>query len=156
EDEADDEPTLIRDIRSIGEEEAERQLRDELDRPVSTDELEERAARIREAGGTPKGGVELADRKPGEMPIIFRAKGCEECSFTGYRGRMGIFELMLIDADVRAEILKQSDSKTIGQAAQRNGMRVLREDGARQVLAGVTSVEEVLAATQANEMEAAE
>ena len=55
-----------------------------------------------------------------------------------------------------AEILKQSDSKTIGQAAQRNGMRVLREDGARQVLAGVTSVEEVLAATQANEMEAAE
>jgi general secretion pathway protein E len=66
---------------------------------------------------------------------------------------MGIFELMLIDSPVRAEILKKSDSKTIAQVAQRHGMRVLRDDGARQVLAGVTSVEEVLAATQAGEAE---
>ena len=63
---------------------------------------------------------------------------------------------MLIDAPVRGAILANSDSKTIAKTAQASGRRVLRDDGARQVIAGVTSVEEVLAATQANEMEAAE
>lgn len=90
------------------------------------------------------------------MPTFYRPVGCDNCSQTGYRGRMGIFELMLLDGPVRAEVLKRSDSKTIAQVAQKHGMRVLRDDGARQVLAGVTSVEEVLAATQAGEMEAAE
>ena len=82
------------------------------------------------------------------MPIFYKPVGCEACTHTGYRGRLGIFELMIIDGAVRAEILKQSDSKTIGRAAANSGMRILRDDGARQVLAGVTSVEEVLAATQ--------
>jgi len=82
------------------------------------------------------------------MPVFYKPVGCEACTHTGYRGRLGIFELMIIDGAVRAEILKQSDSKTIGRAAANSGMRILRDDGARQVLAGVTSVEEVLAATQ--------
>ena len=90
------------------------------------------------------------------MPTFYRPVGCDHCSQTGYRGRLGIFELMMLDGPVRAEVLKRSDSKTIAQVAQKHGMRVLRDDGARQVLAGVTSVEEVLAATQAGEMEAAE
>jgi general secretion pathway protein E len=78
--------------------------------------------------------------------------GCEACSNTGYRGRIGIFELMMIDEPVRREILNDSDAKTIQRVAQQQGMRLLREDGARQVVAGVTSVEEVLAATQAAEV----
>jgi general secretion pathway protein E len=53
---------------------------------------------------------------------------------------------------VRREILNNSDAKTIQRVAQQQGMRLLREDGARQVVAGVTSVEEVLAATQAAEV----
>jgi len=83
---------------------------------------------------------------------FFHSNGCDACSNTGYRGRIGIFELMLIDEPVRREILNNSDAKTIQRVAQQQGMRLLREDGARQVLAGVTSVEEVLAATQAAEV----
>lgn len=82
-------------------------------------------------------------------PVFYRAVGCEACANTGYRGRMGIYELMVIDGAVRREILNNSDSKTIQKAAQSAGMRILREDGARQVIAGITSIEEVLAATQA-------
>ena len=83
---------------------------------------------------------------------FYHPGGCDACSNTGYRGRIGIFELMLIDEPVRREILNNSDAKTIQRVAQQQGMRLLREDGARQVLAGVTSVEEVLAATQAAEV----
>ncbi len=83
---------------------------------------------------------------------FFHPGGCDECSSTGYRGRIGIFELMIIDEPVRKEILNNSDAKTIQKIAQKQGMRLLREDGARQVIAGVTSVEEVLAATQAAEV----
>jgi general secretion pathway protein E len=83
---------------------------------------------------------------------FFHPGGCDACSATGYRGRIGIFEMMLIDEPVRREILNNSDAKTIQRAAQQQGMRLLRDDGARQVIAGVTSVEEVLAATQAAEV----
>ena len=83
---------------------------------------------------------------------FYHHRGCDECGNTGYRGRIGIFELMMIDEPVRREILNNSDSKTIQRVAQQQGMRLLREDGARQVVAGVTSVEEVLAATQAAEV----
>jgi general secretion pathway protein E len=83
---------------------------------------------------------------------FYHHTGCDACSNTGYRGRIGIFELMLIDEPVRREILNNSDAKTIQRVAQQQGMRLLREDGARQVVAGITSVEEVLAATQAAEV----
>jgi general secretion pathway protein E len=83
---------------------------------------------------------------------FFHPGACDACSGTGYRGRIGIFELMLIDEPVRREILNSSDAKTIQRVAQQQGMRPLRDDGARQVIAGVTSVEEVLAATQAAEV----
>jgi general secretion pathway protein E len=83
---------------------------------------------------------------------FYHPGGCDACSNTGYRGRIGIFELMMIDEPVRREILNSSDAKTIQRVAQQQGMRLLREDGARQVVAGVTSVEEVLAATQAAEV----
>ncbi len=96
----------------------------------------------------------LPDPHAGDSaPLTFyHHGGCEECSNTGYRGRIGIFELMMIDEPVRREILNNSDAKTIQRVAQQQGMRLLREDGARQVIAGVTSVEEVLAATQAAEV----
>ncbi len=92
-----------------------------------------------------------AGSSPSDL-IFYHPDGCDECSNTGYRGRIGIFELMIIDEPVRREILNNSDAKTIQRVAQHQGMRLLREDGARQVVAGVTSVEEVLAATQAAEV----
>jgi general secretion pathway protein E len=91
------------------------------------------------------------DASSGEL-TFYHHTGCDACGNTGYRGRIGIFELMMIDEPVRREILNNSDAKTIQRVAQQQGMRLLREDGARQVVAGVTSVEEVLAATQAAEV----
>ncbi len=89
----------------------------------------------------------------GLRPIFYRAIGCDECGQTGYRGRIAIAEILIIDEPVRREILNQSDANTITRAATARGMRTLREDGARQVLLGITSLEEVLAATQAGELE---
>ncbi len=91
-----------------------------------------------------------------KMPTFYRPVGCEHCR-GGYKGRLGIFELMLVNPEVRAAILRRDDSKTLAKIARGTGMRQLRDDGARQVIAGVTSIEEVLAATQAGlEEEAAE
>jgi general secretion pathway protein E len=87
--------------------------------------------------------------RPPERPVkVYRAKGCAECNFTGYRGRVGIFELMLIDDDLRSLVSQNIDSKTIKQAAVRKGMRTLRGDGALKVLQGTTSSAEVLRATE--------
>ncbi len=83
--------------------------------------------------------------------VFYRAKGCDACAGTGYRGRLGIYELLIIDETIRQEILKSSDSNRVMKIAIARGMRPLREDGARQVLNGVTSLEDVLAATQAQE-----
>jgi general secretion pathway protein E len=79
---------------------------------------------------------------------FFRAKGCPNCLHTGYTGRRGIYELMMIDDAVGSLILKSSDAQTLKRAAIEQGMDTLRDDGARKVLNGLTTVEEVLAATQ--------
>jgi general secretion pathway protein E len=87
--------------------------------------------------------------RPGEKPIrVYGPKGCAGCNYAGYRGRIGIFELMIVDDDIRALVSQNVDSKTIKQAASRKGMHSLRADGARKVLQGVTSVAEVLRATE--------
>ena len=85
---------------------------------------------------------------------FYRPTGCEACSQTGYRGRIAISEMLIIDEAVRRDILNQSDAATIARTAMNRGMRTLREDGARLVLHGITSLEEVLAATQAGEVDA--
>jgi general secretion pathway protein E len=79
---------------------------------------------------------------------IFRARGCEECSSTGYRGRTGIYELLLITDKVRAMLLRKEDSNSIKRGALEEGMLTLRDDGARKVLMGTTTLEEVMRVTQ--------
>jgi general secretion pathway protein E len=79
---------------------------------------------------------------------IYQPVGCPDCNQTGYRGRKGIFELMLIDDDIRALVTQNIDSKTIKKQAMSKGMSTLRADGARKVLQGLTSVEEVIRATE--------
>jgi general secretion pathway protein E len=74
--------------------------------------------------------------------------GCSECKQTGYRGRTGIHELLVIDDDVRNLIMRATDSATIRRAAQAKGMNSLREDGAEKILQGQTTAEEVLRVTQ--------
>jgi general secretion pathway protein E len=81
-------------------------------------------------------------------PAFYKAKGCANCTNTGFTGRRGIYELLLVDDAVGPLILKKADSQAIKRTAQDMGMDSLRDDGARKVLAGLTTVEEVLAATQ--------
>jgi general secretion pathway protein E len=99
------------------------------------------------------GQLLVAPSQRGKRPIFYRPAGCEACAQTGYRGRIGIYELLQVSEEVRKEINANSDSTAIQRAGIRGGMRTLRQDGARQVLFGVTSVEEVLAATQAGDLE---
>lgn len=86
----------------------------------------------------------------GKVPdlITYRGKGCEECGNTGYKGRIGIFELMLIEEPIRQLIVEKAPSNVIKQKARALGMVVLREDGWEKVKEGVTSIEEVLRVTQ--------
>jgi len=81
-------------------------------------------------------------------PMFYKARGCDQCTQTGFSGRLGIYKLMLIDDAVGPLILKRSDAQTIKRVAWEQGMNTLRDDGARKVIAGMTTVEEVLAATQ--------
>lgn len=91
---------------------------------------------------------EIGVKPPGRPVTLYRAGDCPACSHTGYHGRIGIFELMTIDDEIRALISRNVDSKTIKATAVRQGMGTLRADGARKVLAGTTSVAEVIRATE--------
>ncbi len=75
---------------------------------------------------------------------IYRPRGCRACRDTGYRGRVGIYELLLADDKIRALANERTPSNLIKRAAVEAGMRTLRCDGWDKVLAGVTSAEEVL------------
>ena len=91
---------------------------------------------------------ESVGTEPGQSVTVYRAKGCEKCLNTGYTGRRGIYELLLMDDAIGPLILRNADAQTIKRTAISSGMDTLREDGARKVLSGMTTIEEVLAATQ--------
>jgi type II secretion system protein E len=78
---------------------------------------------------------------------IMRPVGCDKCRFLGYRGRMGIFEIFIIDDEVRFMINDRSSTLQLRKRARELGMRTLREDGVRKVLSGLTTAEEVIATT---------
>ncbi len=78
---------------------------------------------------------------------IMRPVGCEQCRQTGYRGRIGIFEIFEIDDEVRQMVNQRAATMILRQRARELGMRTLREDGVRKVLAGLTSAEEVISIT---------
>jgi type IV pilus assembly protein PilB len=78
---------------------------------------------------------------------FMHGRGCNDCSSTGHRGRMGIFEVFIIDDDVRKLIYDKVPSSVLRTRAREMGMRTLREDGIRKVLAGLTTPEEVIRAT---------
>jgi general secretion pathway protein E len=82
------------------------------------------------------------DPRPGLT--FYKEVGCSRCLETGYRGRSGIYELLTIDDEIRALILKNVDAGTIRRAAAARGMKSLLNDGVRKVMAGHTTMEEVL------------
>jgi len=86
---------------------------------------------------------------PGKnRPTFYRGAGCAACSQTGYRGRTGIHELMVMDDDIRRLIGGKSDAAAIKQAAMAKGMVMLKEEAADKIFHGVTTTEEVMRMTQ--------
>ncbi len=82
------------------------------------------------------------------QPVFFTGTGCEDCAGTGYRNRIAIAELLIIDDDIREMISKQTPSHIIKDNAVAKGMLTLRDDGLRHALLGTTSIEEVIRVTQ--------
>jgi general secretion pathway protein E len=84
----------------------------------------------------------------GSMTPAFRGRGCDNCFGTGYKGRVGIFELMELNEELRAAIIRNEDASKLTTLARRHGMRNLREDGWLKVAQGVTTPDEVIRVTQ--------
>ncbi len=81
---------------------------------------------------------------------VMQAVGCDKCRHIGFKGRMGIFEMFLIDDEVRHMINNREATTKLRARARQLGMRTLREDGVRKVLSGMTSASEVIAVTMAD------
>jgi general secretion pathway protein E len=94
-------------------------------------------------------GLSKTEEESGEF---FVGTGCERCFQTGYRGRTGIYEMMLIDSEIQNLIYKKESAGAIKRNALDAGLKTLRMDGARKVLDGITSVSEVLRVTQTDIM----
>jgi type IV pilus assembly protein PilB len=79
---------------------------------------------------------------------IFRPKGCPTCKETGYKGRIGIFEILIMDDEIREMVMRKSPSDLIRKVAKEKGMAEMKEDALRKVSLGITSLEEALSVTQ--------
>ncbi len=82
-----------------------------------------------------------------EGHTVYSARGCDECSHTGYKGREGIFELLVVDEEVRGKILRDSSAGELRECAISKGMKTLRHHGLLKVLKGITTLEEVFRVT---------
>ena len=104
--------------------------------PACKEPYEVRAMDLRRFGMQ----VEDAD----QMVTLYRPVGCEECKHNGYRGRLGIHELMVMNAEIAELVVRRAPLNDIKEAAKANGMRELREDGLVKVLSGQTDPSEVM------------
>jgi type IV pilus assembly protein PilB len=82
--------------------------------------------------------------EPGDPPVLYRAKGCNKCNGIGYKGRMGIHEVMTISEDIERLCVENRSADVIMRQALDEGMLTLRDDGFEKVRMGVTSVEEIM------------
>jgi len=82
---------------------------------------------------------------------LFKGRGCSECTFSGYKGRIGLFEIFVINDDVRHLIFERVSAAELRAKARELGMRTLREDGLRKVIAGQTTLEEVFRVTMGDQ-----
>ncbi len=89
----------------------------------------------------------FADLKDKKL-TFYHGKGCKSCRNTGYRGRTGIFEMLTLNPEIQDLIMKKASSNQIKEVAVKVGMKTLREDGISKVIAGMTTLDEVLRVTQ--------
>ena len=103
----------------------------------------------KEAGELTETELRALRIESGQLPgaQVMKPVGCDQCRQIGYKGRMGIFEIFIIDDEVRYMISRRSPTLMLRQRARELGMRTLREDGVRKVLAGLTSADEVISIT---------
>src|SRR5258705_7921422 len=78
---------------------------------------------------------------------FFYGKGCEMCNNTGYKGRQGLYEIMLLDDDMRDMIIKHASTQVLRAEAKKRGMRTLRQSGLVAIYDGITTIEEVVRET---------
>jgi len=81
---------------------------------------------------------------------IYKATGCEQCRWSGYKGRTAVFQIMTVNDEIRRLIAEEAQAREIEAAARKNGMKTLRDAGLLKVLEGVSSMEEVLQETTIN------
>jgi type IV pilus assembly protein PilB len=79
-----------------------------------------------------------------DLPTLYRAAGCSACSKTGYRGRLALHEVMPVTEEIERLTVERASAVEIGRVAREQGMQTLRDDGMAKVLAGVTTLEEIL------------
>jgi len=84
-----------------------------------------------------------------EGKTIWKGAGCKRCSNTGFRGRIGVFEMMSMNSQIRDLAFNRATTTQLRAAARASGMRSLLEDGKRKILAGVTTPDDLLSTTQA-------
>jgi type IV pilus assembly protein PilB len=83
-------------------------------------------------------------KEEGEMVTLYRGEGCDACRHTGFKGRLGIYELMRINDEVRELVVRRAPLADVREAAKANGMHELKEDGLDKVLQGITTPDEVM------------
>jgi general secretion pathway protein E/type IV pilus assembly protein PilB len=96
----------------------------------------------------PDGGDIPADFKIEKGTKLFRGAGCRDCRGTGYRGRMGIYELLLITNQMREMIVNRKSASDLQVVARRDGLKLMRDDGWNKVLKGMTTIEEIIRVTK--------
>lgn len=97
-----------------------------------------------------KGELEAINLKPQQLKSaqFYKGKGCDECAQTGYKGRIGIFELLIMTDEIRGVVFEKVSTSVIKEKARKLGMVTLRDDGIRKVLKGTTTISEVMRVTQ--------
>jgi len=88
------------------------------------------------------------DKSALQKNIFYRKNGCNLCMQTGFRGRTGIFEILIVDEEIKKLVLKTSDANQINELALKQGMITLQKDGIDKALNGITTPEEVLRVTR--------
>jgi type IV pilus assembly protein PilB len=81
---------------------------------------------------------------PDEMVTLYKGVGCDECRHSGLKGRVGLYEMMTINDEIQELIVRRAPLADVREAARANGMKLLKEDGLRKILQGITTPEEVM------------
>ena len=94
--------------------------------------------------------LELTPEQTSDREFYF-GKGCDYCNNTGYKGRMGIYEIMRLDDELREDVMNNASTNVLREKALRKGMRTLRDAGIASIFDGMTTIEEVVKETVVDE-----